>query len=80
MVNLLRGVFRGLPDTKRMTRIYQCHKARGIYMSVELGRSDIGVAEQRLEHTQISPALKQMRSKGMAQHMGTDLFGIDPGT
>src|SRR5437764_8988180 len=41
-------------------------------MSVDLGGSNVGVAEKRLEDTQIRPTGKQVRSESVAEHVRTD--------
>ena len=35
-------------------------------MRVDLGRRDIGMAKQHLNHTQVGTMLEKMRGKGMA--------------
>jgi hypothetical protein len=65
---------------KRMARIYERHQPGAVYMSVNLGRRDVSMAEQGLEHAQIGPALQQMRRKGMAQDMRADLFPVYAGS
>ena len=48
-------------------------------MGVDLGRGDIGVAEQRLQHAQVGAARQQMGGEGMAQDVRADAVGRDPG-
>ena len=42
-------------------------------VGVELGRCDIGMAEEFLHDTQVCPAIEEMRRKRVAQRMGMDL-------
>ena len=48
-------------------------------MGVDLGRRDIGMAEQHLHRPQVRPALQQMGSEGVAQHVRADPLGRDAG-
>lgn len=48
-------------------------------MRIDLGCCDIRMTKQRLDHTQIGPAGQKMCREGMAQGVGRDLGGADPG-
>ena len=48
-------------------------------MGVDLGRGDVGVAQHLLDGAQIRPAIQQMGGEGVAQHMGRQAAGVDPG-
>ena len=39
-------------------------------MGVDLGRGDVGMAQQHLDRAQVGAIVKQMRGKGMAQRVG----------
>ena len=41
-------------------------------MGIDLGRREIGMAEQGLDHPQVGPMRQQMRGEGMAQDMRRD--------
>ena len=60
-----------------MARIDQFNQPCRIDMGVDLGGGDVSMTKQRLQHTQVSPSLQQVRGKGVAQHVGRDLFGCD---
>ena len=46
-------------------------------MGIDLGRGNVGMAEQSLDDAQISPAFKQMRGEGVAQDVGADAGWIN---
>ncbi len=48
-------------------------------MGVDLGGGDIGMTQQGLDAAQVRAALHQMGGEGMAQHMRTELGGVDTG-
>ena len=43
-------------------------------MGIQLGGGNVGVAKHELYRPEIRAVFKQVRGKGMAQYMGTDLF------
>jgi hypothetical protein len=47
-------------------------------MGVDLGRGDIGMAQQRLDRAQIGAVLQQMRREGVAQLVGVTRAGSIP--
>ncbi len=49
-------------------------KSGCLNMRVYLGRAYVGVAEQHLDNTQVSPAFEKMRRKGMAKCMRGNVF------
>ena len=48
-------------------------------MGVDLGRGDVGVAEQLLHRAQVRAAFEQVGGEGVAQDVGADALGIDAG-
>ena len=51
----------------RMESVIGTPKVLVRYVGVDLGSRDIAVAEQSLNRTRISPALEQVRCKGVTQ-------------
>ena len=49
-----------------------------IDVGVDLGRRDVGVAEQLLNNTEIGPVAEEVGRKGVAQEVRVDV-GLDPG-
>lgn len=44
-----------------------------IYVRVDLGRGDVGMAEHFLDHPQIRPVVEEVGGKGMTKEMGVDV-------
>ena len=63
---------------QRVALIDQLHQPLAIYMGVNLGRRDIGMAKHRLERAQVGSARQQVGSEGMAQDVRANPFGSDP--
>ena len=55
-----------------MAGIDQLDQPSAVDVGIDLGGRDVGVAEQRLEDTEVRAPRKQVRCKGMAKHVGTD--------
>ena len=64
---------------ERMPRIDQLDQSRGIDMGINLGRRDIGMPKQGLQHAKVGTARKQMRRKGVAKHVWADSIRGNPG-
>jgi hypothetical protein len=64
---------------KRMVFQHQIAQSRVEDMGVDLGRGDIGMAQQRLDRAQVGAVLQKMRGEGVAQLVGRDAGGVDPG-
>ena len=45
-----------------------------IKMGVNLGRADVGMAEQFLHAAEVTAGLQHMAGKGMAQHVGMHIL------
>ena len=45
-----------------------------IYMRVDLGGVQAGMAQQRLNYAQVDPCLQEVGGKGMAESVGCDLL------
>jgi hypothetical protein len=60
-----------------MAGIDQCHEPSAVDVGVDLRRADVRMAEQRLQHAQVRPALEQVRGEGVTQDVWRDLLGID---
>lgn len=48
-------------------------------MGIDLRRRDVGVAQQGLDHPQVSAAFQQVGGEGVAQDVGADPGGVDAG-
>lgn len=51
---------------KWMPLVHQRDEPRCIYMRIDLGRGDVRVAEQCLQHPQVGATFEQVRGKGVA--------------
>jgi len=49
------------------------------HVGVDLGRRNVGVAEQLLDGAQVGAALEQVAGEGVTQHMGREPFGVEAG-
>ncbi len=47
-------------------------------MRVDLRGRNVGMAEQGLHHAEVGAVLQEMAGKGVAQHVGADLGGLEP--
>ena len=47
-------------------------------VGVDLGRGDVGMAQQHLDRAQVGAIVQQMRGKGMAQRVGGNAVGVQP--
>lgn len=54
-------------------------QAVGGDVGVDLGRGDVGVAQQGLDDAQVGAALQQVGGEGVAQDMGADPGRVDAG-
>lgn len=63
-----------------MSFVNQRHEPRAIDMGVDLGGRDIRVAQHRLQHAKIRPALQKVSRKRMAQDVRAHLFMSDSGS
>ena len=45
------------------------------HVGVDLGRADARMAEQFLDHAQVSAVFQEMRGKAVSQHVGRDVAG-----
>ena len=59
----------GTPSSARMGLVVDLGESLEIEMGVDLGRGNIGVAQQLLHCAQIARRFQQMGGKGMAQHV-----------
>src|SRR6056297_3710294 len=73
------GVGFAAAGPERMMRLYQRAQPRVEDMGVDLGRGEIGMTQQRLDHPQVGPARQQMRGKGVAQPVRGHEVGIHAG-
>lgn len=48
-------------------------------VGVDLGRGDVGVAEQGLDDPKVRAAFQQVGGEGVAQDVGADLLAVDAG-
>ena len=62
-----------------MMRPHRRRETRALYMGVDLGGRNIGVAEHRLDRAQIGAAVEQVAGEGMAQHVRRDPGRVDAG-
>src|SRR6185437_6269357 len=49
------------------------------YVRVQLGRGEIGMSEHLLDRAQVGTSLEQVRGERVAQEMGVDPLGLEPG-
>ena len=52
-------------------------EVRAVDVGVDLRGGDVGMPENLLDHTQVGPALKQMRGEGVAQRVGMQPLDAD---
>jgi hypothetical protein len=64
------GMRSGVVAGQRVVFQHQVPQPRVEDMGVDLGRGDIGMAQQRLDRAQIGAVLQQMRGEGVAQLCG----------
>ena len=59
----------GLPLPERMQVAHQAFQALFQHMGIDLGRRNVGVAEQGLHDTQIGAIVQKVAGEGVAQHV-----------
>lgn len=62
-----------------MAAVDQLYQSSRVDMRVNLGRRNVGMAEERLEHAKVGSAREQMSGEGVTQHVRTDPVGGDSG-
>ena len=60
-----------------MVPVDHLRQAIGRHVRIDLGRGDVGVAEQGLDDAEVGAALEQMGGEGVAQDVGADPGGVD---
>src|SRR4051812_28507646 len=58
----------------RMKLLVYVHQPLRVHVRVNLGRANVGVAQELLNHPEVGSAFQQMRCKRVTQHVRTDSF------
>jgi len=62
-----------------MPRIDELHQPGAVHMGIYLGRRDVGMTEQGLEHAKVGAAGEQVRRKGVTKNVRADSLGRNSG-